>query len=219
MSTTIALVDDHVLLRNGLAGLVTELGYDVLFQADNGEDFIQKLSGSDRVPELALMDINMPKMDGYATTAWLRSNHPDVKVLALSMYDDENSVLRMIKSGARGYILKDTDPTELQTALAELTKKGFYHSDLVTGKLIHNLRDDSVTGGMKELLKLTPREVEFLKLSCSEMPYREIAEQMAVSPRTVDGYRDELFEKLNVKSRVGLVIFAIKYNVVDLHDL
>jgi len=210
----VALADDHVLLRNGLASLLKNLGYDVLFEADNGKELIRLLENKG-VPDLVLMDINMPQMDGYETAEWLRASHPDVKILALSMYDDENAVIRMLKAGARGYILKDSEPGELRMALDAIQNRGFYHSDLVTGRLINSISkkdDDSLPA--TQLASLTEREIEFLKLAASELTYKEIAEQMYLSPRTIDGYRDALFEKLELKSRVGLVLFAIKSGIV-----
>ena len=217
MKAKIALADDHVLLRNGLANLLKELDYDVVFEAGNGSEFLDKLR-TGAVPDIVLMDINMPKMDGYDTTQWLKKNYPDIKVLALSMYDDENAIIRMLKSGARGYILKDSEPGELKLAIYSLLTKGFYHSELVTGKLIHTINhlNEPENSSVKNVLGLNEREIEFLKLVCTEMTYKEIAEQMCLSPRTIDGYRDALFEKLNLKSRVGLVIFAIKNGIVKL---
>ncbi len=211
---TIALTDDHALLRNGLAELVNKLGHTVFFEASNGKEFISRLN-PDNLPEMVLMDINMPEMDGYETTQWLKENHPDVKVLALSMYDNETSIIRMLKCGAKGYILKDSEPAELKAAIEDVMSKGFYYSDLVSGKLMHaiNKLEDSGSS-LKSLVQLNERETDFLKYACTEMTYKEIADKMFVSPRTIDGYRDALFEKLNVKTRVGLVMYAIKNSIV-----
>lgn len=217
MSVTIALVDDHVLLRNGLANLLKDLEYEVIFQADNGKEFIEKLSVK-QLPHLVLMDINMPELDGFETTLWLKSNHPGVKVLALSMYDDENSIVRMLRNGAKGYILKDCDPPELKAAINGILTKGFYYSELVTGKLIYTVSHSYDNGSLLATTAagLSTKELEFLKLSCTELTYKEIADLMHLSPRTIDGYRDALFEKLGLKSRVGLVLFAIKHSIVQL---
>jgi two-component system, NarL family, invasion response regulator UvrY len=212
--TSIALVDDHSLLRNGLAQLVESLGHKVLFEADNGQHFQQQLNGSNH-PDIVLMDINMQPMDGFETTQWLKENHPEVQVLALSMYDSESSIIRMLKCGARGYILKDSDPAELQTAIHSVINKGYYYSDLVSGKLIHAINKIDDNGSdINTLTSLNDRELDFLKYTCTEFTYKEIAEKMYVSPRTIDGYRDDLFEKLKVKTRVGLVMYAIKNGVV-----
>jgi len=215
--TTIALADDHTVMRNGLATLLKGLGYTILYEADNGKDFINKIN-KELPPDVALLDINMPGMDGYDTAAWLKENFPDVKVLALSMYDDEAAIIRMLKNGAKGYILKDSNISDVRAAIESVISKGYYHSELVTGKLIHSINhlDAPAHSSIKELLKLNNKETEFLKLACTEMSYKEIAEKMFLSPRTVEGYRDVLFEKLGVKTRVGLVLFAIKNKIVNI---
>ncbi len=213
--TSVALVDDHVLLRNGLASLVKSFGeYSVLFEANNGKHFIEQLPPRS-LPDVVLLDINMPEMDGYDTALWLKKNHPEVKVLALSMYDNENAIIRMFKAGAKGYILKDCDPQELRTALDSIVRKGYYYSEMVTGKLIYTLNQlDEEDSNIKQLVQLNEREIEFLKLACTEMTYKEIADRMFLSPRTIDGYRDALFEKLSAKTRVGLVMYAIRNGIV-----
>jgi DNA-binding NarL/FixJ family response regulator len=211
----IVLTDDHSLLRNGLAELVKSQGHTVLFEADNGSDFIKKLD-AETLPDLVLMDINMPEMDGFETTQWLKVNHPQVHVLALSMYDNETSIIRMLKCGAKGYILKDSEPAELKMAIDDIMNKGFYYSELVSGKLMHAINHmDDDGDGLKNLVPLNDRETTFLKYTCTELTYKEIADKMFVSPRTIDGYRDALFEKLHLKTRVGLVMYAIKNGIVN----
>ena len=211
----IALVDDHSLLRMGLASLMESQGNTVLFEADNGKEFVNKLDANN-LPQIVLMDINMPEMDGFETTQWLKQHYPGVLVLALSMYDNETSIIRMLKCGAKGYILKDSEPAELKTAIDNLLSKGFYYSDLVSGKLMHAINKMEDEGGdLKNLVPLNDRETEFLKYSCTELTYKEIADKMFVSPRTIDGYRDALFEKLKLKTRVGLVMYAIKNGIVN----
>jgi len=211
---SVVLVDDHSLLRIGLAQLVQSLGFTVIFEADDGKEFIERLQTT-ALPDVVLMDINMPVMDGFEATQWLKQNHPDIKVLALSMYDNENSIIRMLKCGAKGYILKDSEPAELKAAIDALVSKGYYYSDLVSGKLIHAINKIEDEGSaVNTLSNLNDRETDFLKYACTEMTYKEIADKMFVSPRTIDGYRDGLFEKLNVKTRVGLVMYAIKNGIV-----
>lgn len=215
MAAKIVLVDDHVLLRKGLADLVSNLGFQVLYEANNGKEFCEKLK-ADNLPDLVLLDINMPQMDGYQTSLWLKKNYPDIKILALSMHDDENAVIRMLKNGARGYILKDTEPSELKTAIDAILQKGFYYSEMVTGRLVHSISGmDDEGHTSQQILHLTDREIEFLKLACTEMTYKEIADKMYLSPRTVDGYRDTLFQKLEIKTRTGLVMYAIKNGIVQ----
>ncbi|MEO6329808.1 MAG: response regulator transcription factor [Ginsengibacter sp.] len=216
LTSNVVLVDDHVLLRNGLANLIESFGdYKILFQADNGKAFIDKLN-PELLPNIVLLDINMPEMDGYDTCLWLRNNHPDVKVLALSMYDNENAIIRMFKAGARGYILKDCDPIDFRNALIDIITKGFYYSEMVTGKLMRRIRDEDENDNTRKAAKLNDTEIAFLKLACTELTYKEIADKMFKSPRTIDGYRDDLFQKLNVKTRVGLVLYAIKNGIITL---
>jgi two-component system, NarL family, invasion response regulator UvrY len=213
----VVLVDDHVLLRNGLANLIRSFGeYAVLFEARDGTDLIRQLKPC-YLPELVLLDINMPEMDGYDTALWLKRNFPEIKILALSMYDTNNSIIRMLKNGAKGYILKDISPAELKIALHSVIHKGFYYSEMVTGKLIHTINSlDEPEQVMHHFLGLNDRETAFLKLVCTELTYKEIADQMCLSPRTIDGYRDSLFEKLKVKTRVGLVLYAIRNGIVHI---
>ena len=212
----IALVDDHVVLRRGLANLIVDLGYEVAFEADNGNDFLLKLKQHED-PDLVLMDINMPGKDGFETTLWLKKNKPLIKVLALSMLDDEHAIIRMMKNGAKGYVLKEIEPGELQAAINAVLYKGFHYTDLVTGKLMNSISkmsdDDNET---TTLLKLNEKEITFLKWAASELTYKEVAVEMKLSPRTIDGYRDILFEKLGVKTRVGLAMYAIKHGIVQI---
>ena len=155
--TKVALVDDHVLLRNGLAGLVNSLdNYTVVFEADNGIDFQKKIKNGN-VPDLVLMDINMPEMDGFTTAHWIKQTYPLTKVLALSMYDNENSIIRMFKAGAKGYILKDSEPSELRAALDSIMTKGFYYSELVSGKLIHSINKLDENADVRNLAQLNDR--------------------------------------------------------------
>ena len=211
----VGLVDDHVLLRKGLASLLMENGYPTVIQADNGKHFIEKLS-SGEVPHIVLLDINMPVMDGYATASWLKENQPQTKILALSMYDDEHSIIRMLRHGAGGYILKDCEPSELKTAIEAIIQKGYYHNELVSSRLIHTMQNtDGSHSARNGYPELNQKEVRFLQLICSEMTYKEISAVMKLSPRTIDGYRDALFEKLGIKSRVGLVLFAIRNHLIN----
>lgn len=206
----IAIVDDHTLFRSGVAALMGEFAeLKVIFEASNGQQMQQLLLKSE-LPQVILMDINMPVMDGYETTRFLKEYYPKILVLALSMYEDDKSVIKMIKSGACGYVLKQSKPRELLEAIQSIVQKGVFINEIVSGKLIR-----SISSSIDEL-KLSNREIEFLKLCCSEMSYKEIADVMFVSPRTVDNYRESLFQKLNLKTRSGLVLYAIKNEIFKL---
>ncbi len=188
--------------------------YKVLFDASNGRDFISRLQPS-QLPDIVLLDISMPEMDGYVTAKWLLVNYPQIQVLALSTMDAEAAIIKMIKHGAKGYVLKDASPAELKLAFDEVMSKGYFYNEVITRKVMQSinlLADEKNETGI--FARLSDRELEFLKSACSEKTYQQIAKEMFVSERTVDGYREALFRKLNVSSRVGLVLFAIKNNLV-----
>lgn len=206
----IAIVDDHTLFRNGVAALMTEFEeLHVIFCAGDGKEMQEMLSKSPSA-DIILMDINMPEMDGYKATSWLKETYPNIKVLALSMFDDEKAVIGMIRSGACGYVLKESKPREVLEAIKTIHTKGVYINELVSGKLLYSMANQ------KDTPLLSAREVEFLKLCCSELTYKEIADSMFVSPRTVDNYRESLFQKLNLKSRTGLVLYSLKNELIQL---
>jgi len=205
----IAIVDDHTLFRNGVAALMSEFKeLKVVFDAENGEQMQQILAKNQYpLPQVILMDINMPVMDGYAATRWLKEKYPKIKVLALSMFEDDKAVIQMIKSGAGGYVLKESRPRDLLEAIKTIHEKGVYINEMVSGKLLRRVSDNN------DSPDLTKKELEFLKLCCSELTYKEMADQMFISPRTVDNYRESLFQKLNIKSRTGLVLYAIQNEI------
>lgn len=209
----IALVDDHVLLRAGLASVIGNFeGFTITFEADNGKDFIEKLNDYPD-PDIVLLDITMPVMDGFETSQWILKNKPKIKVVVLSMMDDENSIIRMIRQGARGYLLKDSKPAILKKALYEVLHKGFFYNELVSGKMIHMVQREN---GKVAEGNLTDKESEFLKWCCSEKSYKEIALEMNISPRAVEAMRSNLFDKVYTQSRIGLVMYALKQGIVKL---
>lgn len=211
----VAIADDHVLFRKGLEELIA--GFDnmmILTDAGNGKELIEKIGASGKLPDICILDINMPVMNGYETAKAIKTKWPNVKILALSMYDTEFNIIKMIRAGADGYVLKDAEPNELQKALITIHTNGYYHSELISGRILRA----SAAGAEEKVVKLsfTDKEEQFLSLTCSEFTYREIAEMMRVSPRTVDGYRDTLFAKLNIKTRTGLAIYAIKSGIANI---
>jgi two-component system invasion response regulator UvrY len=210
----VVIADDHTLLRKALAKLIASFeNYAILFEAESGKDVKTKISQS-IVPDIVLLDVNMPDMDGYETVRWLYSNYPQVKVLALSMFSDENIIIKMLRLGAKGYILKNIDPEELKQALDSIMKKDFYLSEYISGKIISGLHKD--LNGPDEALVLTEKEKEFLRHICSEMTYKDIAAKMFISIRTLEDHRNVLFDKIKVRTRVGLVMYAIKNGIVEI---
>lgn len=208
--TKVSLVDDHSLLRNSLAGLIAAFdGYEVLFEADNGKHFIEQLAQYPS-PDIVLLDITMPEMNGFETANWIKQNLPAAKILVLSMMDNDTAIISMLKAGARGYLLKDSKPALLKLALDHIRDTGFFMNELVNNKMLSYVVNDEPKIDTGIVAQLTAKEIAFLKLACTEMNYKQIAAEMQLSSRTVEGYRDDLFKKLNVVSRVGLVIFSIK---------
>jgi DNA-binding NarL/FixJ family response regulator len=209
----VAITDDHTLLRNALARVVNSFeGYTVLMEADNGKDLRNKIM-KHLIPDVVLLDVNMPEMDGFETTIWLRKNHPYIKILALSMLSDEKTIIKMFRLGATGYLLKNTDTEELKKALDAVINKNVYLSEYVSAKLVSGLHTDTEEN-IKSIL-LNEKEKEFLRWACTELTYKDIAEKMNLSPRTIDDYRQSLFNRLKVHSRVGLVLYAIRNGIVE----
>lgn len=208
----IAIVDDHKLVSKAIENMISyNPNFDVIMNSANGQDFLDQLRTAHDFPDVVLMDINMPIKNGIETTAELTKEFPQLKVIALTMEDHEGTIIKMLKAGAKGYLLKDMSPDILFDAIDIVHKKGIFYTDLVTQSLLKIKTEEKFMETLSDTLK--DRELEFIRLACSELTYREIADQMFVSPRTIDGYRDSVFVKLNVKSRVGIVLFAIKHNL------
>lgn len=205
----ITIVDDHLLFSQSLSFLIGSFKeFMVIGNYNNGKEFINAFSKETERPDIVLLDVNMPIMDGHETLKWLKTNNPELKVLALSVNDDEETIMKMITNGAKGYLLKDTHPNIFKEALLDVYNKGFYYSEMVSGFLINKL------GNNENKITLKEREIEFIKLACTEKTYKEIADEMYLSPKTIDGYRENLFQKLEIKTRIGLVLYAIKHKIV-----
>ena len=212
MKNEVIIVDDHLLFARSLASLVNSYDeYTVKHTFKNGSELVDKFSSGMRLPAIILLDVNMPVMDGLATMKWLKKYKPEAKVLALSMEDDEFTILSMLRNGAKGYLLKDIQPVLLKTALDTVIKQGFFHTPQVTTTLMNSLNENNE----KEKIVLKENEIRFIKLACEEKTYKEIAEEMCLSPKTIDGYRQHLFNILHIKNRIGLVMYAIKNGLVE----
>ena len=208
----VALVDDHILLRNALANLVDSFGEcKVIDQMGNGKQLIESIRRGN-LPDVILLDLNIPEMDGFETAEWLNVNEPQIHVLMLTMYDSELSLIRLLQLGVKGFLKKDIHPSELKFAIQSVAANGFYYSHHTTGRLVHLLKN--TTGPIHYGAMLTEQEMRFLKLACSDLTYKQIAQKMYLNPRSIDTLRDHLFLKLDVRSRVGLAMIAIKHGLV-----
>ena len=212
----VLMADDHVLLRDALANLINSFEeFQVIETVSSGNEVIKSFE-TGHLPDLVLLDLNMPGMDGFETAKWIYNNHPDANIIILTMYDSEIALIRLLKSGVKGFLKKDVHPNELRTAMKAVANGGYYYSHDTTGKLailfIKNPDDNTVI----EKAILSDKEIEFLRLASTDLTYKEIAFQMKLTPRAIDGCRDTLFEKLDVKSRVGLAIYAVKNGIVKL---
>ncbi|MCH5718884.1 response regulator transcription factor [Niabella hibiscisoli] len=213
MKTKIGLVDDHQLFLKSLSLMLESFKvYEVILEASNGKDLQEKIKNKRELPEIMLIDVNMPVMNGVETAKWLSENYPEIKPVALSMNADDNTIISMFKAGCCGYLLKDTHPNELEKALDEINRKGYYNAD--AGNI--NFSRILMKAEEKEEPLLSPKEATFLKYACSELTYKQIASEMNLSERTIDGYREALFKKFSVQSRVGLCLEAIRKELVKL---
>lgn len=204
------LADDHILLRDALANLINNFDeFTVIATAGNGGEVIGAIENGCS-PDIVLMDLNMPKMDGYETAKWLAQHHPELKIVILTMYDSEIALIRLLQAGVNGFLKKDIHPAELRNALLTVAAGEYYYSNHTTIKIASLFRKQSAL----EKSMLNEREIEFLKLASTDMTYKEIAHAMQMTPRHIDTYRDALFTKLDVKSRVGLAIYAVKNGIV-----
>ena len=210
----VALADDHVLLRTALATLIDGFGdCRVIHQSTNGKDLINAMKIG-TVADVAILDLNMPEMDGFATAEWMRLNFPSVHILMLTMYDSELSLIRLLQNGVRGFLKKDIHPEELKFAIHSVVQSGFYYSNSTTGKLVNLFRKNNGNTIALQNSMLTEQEVNFLRLASSDLTYKEVAQKMGLNPRSIDTLRDQLFQKLDVKSRVGLAMIAIRHGIV-----
>lgn len=213
MKITIGLADDHILFLKSLCTLINSIdGLEVVTDAPNGEELIRQLKGMKSCPDLLLLDVDMPVMNGVKTTQWVKKNYPNIRTAALSMNDDDNTIIQMIQAGCCAYLLKDIHPTELELALKEIMEKGFYNSDLRNRNYVKLIAE----ANQKAVLKLNETELQFLKLACSDLTYKQIAAKMNKAERTIDGYRESLFDKLNVQSRVGMALEAVRQKLVTI---
>lgn len=210
----VMLADDHIVLRDALAALINSFDqFQVCSVAGDGEE-VMKLLKEGAKPDVLLLDLNMPNMDGYDTARWMHAHFPKVSIMTLTMYDSEIALIRLLQMGVRGFLKKDIHPKELNDALISVMEHGYYYSHTATGKLASFFHKNHTSQSSIEKALLSEKEIDFLKLASTDMTYKEIASTIGITPRAVDGFRDVLFDKLDVKSRVGLAIYAVKNGIV-----
>ena len=206
MNATIGIVEDQHLILKSLEMLINSFShFDVVLSATNGIDLFEKLEQHFPVPDILLIDVVMPLMDGAEVAVQLKKNFPAIKLVAHSGIDDSMSVVKMIKSGCCAYLLKSISLDDLEQALEEVWAKGYYNS---------RITDMGYQESNMKLLDLKENEMEFLKLACTDLTYHEIASNMCLSVKTIDGYRAALFEKFKVRNRIGLILKVLRHNLI-----
>ncbi|MEJ7674039.1 MAG: response regulator transcription factor [Chitinophagaceae bacterium] len=212
----VAIADDHQIFRKGvILSLRQYNNIKFIFEADNGEDLIQKISNND-LPDVILMDLKMPVKDGIESTKHINKHFPAIKIIILTMYDDERFVGHLMDSGANGYLLKNTEPSEIKKAISDVMRTGFYLNNFVNKVLIKkNYAKQKFNPNLNSEVVISEREKEVLTLVCMEFTAQEIAQKMEISARTVEAIKDRLMERFSVKNSVGLVFYAMKNSLID----
>ncbi|KIO75807.1 hypothetical protein TH53_18500 [Pedobacter lusitanus] len=210
----IAIADEHKIFRKGLIAILEDFKeFDLVLEAGNGFEIVNQIPF--KKPDVILMDIKLPDMSGLQMIGYLRENFDGVKILILSAHYEDQGIINVMKAGANGYLLKDSEPEEMIQAIHDVCEKGFYFNKYLSVTLIKELLvQPPATIGSREAM-LNDREIDILKLICEESTNIEIAEKLFLSVRTVEGYRTRLFEKIGSKKIAGLVIYAVKNGIIS----
>lgn len=213
----IALVDDEILFRKGISFLLQrEDNIEIIFEASNGEELISRLEDSEIRPDIIIMDLKMPVLNGVEATKIIRKIYPDIKIIALTSYDTKSFVANMIQVGAVAYLIKNTTPKDLIHTINEVSRKGFYYSQTVLKTIQDTIISSKNNKCNLETGFLSPREIEILQLICQQKTTSEIADQLFLSPRTVEGHRNNLLLKTESRNIAGLVVYAIQNEIAVL---
>lgn len=213
----IALVDDEVLFRKGISFLLQrEDNIDIIFEASNGEELLANLEDSIFKPDIIVMDLKMPVLNGVEATKIIRKSYPEIKIIALTSYDTKSFIANMIQVGAVAYLIKNTTPRDLIHTINQVAKKGFYYDESVLKTIQETIVSTKNSKGNLETSFLSPREIEILQLICQQKTTTEIAEHLYLSPRTVEGHRNNLLLKTESRNIAGLVVYAIQNEIAVL---
>ena len=206
----VAIAEDQEIVRKGIIEIILAFGgYSITIEASNGRELIDKLKIAEVLPDIVIMDISMPTFDGYEAIDVIKKKWPDLNVLVLTMHKHEFAIIKMFRSGANGYLLKNSSPKVLQSAIQSILETGIYFSEVATGKLYSRLQHSNIIPSLSE------KEIQLLKLCHTDLTYKEIADKMGLSERSVAGHRTSLFEKMGVNSRAGLVVCAIQMGLIS----
>ncbi|MES2285304.1 MAG: response regulator transcription factor [Bacteroidota bacterium] len=214
LKKTIAVVDDQFLFRQGLISLLKEYDeLDVIMEASNGKELLEKLSL--KQPDIVLLDLEMPVMDGIETTIAIKKNYPAIKIIILSMHTDDAFITHLLEKGASGFLPKDKDIQEVVEAINSVLENGYYFDARVSSAMLKGLVKSKKVNPSFSSQHLSEREVVVVNLICKEYTNKEIADKLCLSPRTIDSYRENILLKTGAKNTAGIVMYAVKYNLLD----
>jgi two-component system, NarL family, invasion response regulator UvrY len=209
----IAFADDQPIVREGIRSTIARHNYlSIIIEAKNGRELLDAIERAPELPDVCILDINMPVMNGFDTIEELKRRWPEMGVLVFTVFKNEWQLMRMMYYGANGYLLKSSGTDELCRAIVAVANNGLYYTDSEAMFLLKAIRNNQ-----KPLPRITPKEMELLTHSCSELTYQEIAEKLNTSLPSIDGFRASLFKKLKISSRVGMVLFAVQFGLVSLN--
>lgn len=211
----LALVDDHNLFRQGIKLLLEDIdSVELIIEGSNGQELLDAMEN--QVPDIVLLDLEMPVLNGIETSKILKKKYEDVGIIILTMYDDEQMIAHLMEIGANGYLLKDTTEEELRKAIRSVNENQFYFNDFVSKALLSGVKAKrKAEPKIGNNIDVTRRESEVLQLICEELTTQEMADKLFLSPRTVEGHRQNLIEKFGVKNTAGLIIRAIKLGFIS----